>query len=96
MGQWYILHLLSQPNMESHTRNFGLTGAGKGDKSRVTDAKAYRDNHAQIDWQHTKVTKTGPAYVNLVDCDKCGNRVNLLDARQTDLYHLLCPDCDKI
>lgn len=36
-------------------RNFGLNHAnGKGDKSRVTDVRAYRENFDEIDWRASR------------------------------------------
>lgn len=37
-------------------RNFGLNHAcGKGDKSRITDVRAYRENFDEIDWGHYRL-----------------------------------------
>lgn len=33
------------------TRDLGISGNGKGDKSRVTDVKAYRANFDEINWK---------------------------------------------
>lgn len=36
-------------------RSLGLNhGAGKGDKTRVTDVKTYRENYDGIDWSNKK------------------------------------------
>lgn len=44
-------------NRKSNSRNFGLsTGAGKGDKSRITDIAAYRRNFDEINWGPRRVT----------------------------------------
>jgi hypothetical protein len=32
------------------SRDMGLTGAGKGDKTRVSDVKAFRRNFDEINW----------------------------------------------
>lgn len=65
-------------------------GAGKGDKSRVSNTKAYRANYSEIDWQHKNPANL---YIIHVDCDKCGDSVNLRDAVTTAKYLVLCSEC---
>lgn len=42
-------------NSGQANRNIGLNhGAGKGDKSRITNVSAYRENFSAIDWRSKK------------------------------------------
>lgn len=73
--------------MKPTTRDTGLTGAGKGDKSRVQNCTAYRKNYAAINWRRNEL------YPIILDCDRCGDRVNLKDATKDVMYLVLCPKC---
>lgn len=60
-------------------------GAGKGDKSRVQNVKAYRANYADINWHRDTLVGC---------CERCAVPVTLTSVHcHRPAYDLLCPAC---